>query len=171
MSKIIITGPESCGKTSLAQYLTQHIPETIVVYEAARHYLSELDRMYDYNDLLAIGQLQMDNEKKFVKHEGNVIFDTDMLTLIIWAKVKFGLSNPQWEHYWRSTHADIYLLCNADLPWVYDPLRENPHDRDELFSMYYSLLTHAGKTIWKVEGQGEQRFLDTLNHLKSHILF
>ena len=94
MKKIIITGPESSGKTTLAKALAAHF-KTVSVPEFAREYIDQLGRPYVESDLLEIakGQLRLENE--MAKRASNFLFcDTDLITIKIWALDKFGKCDP-----------------------------------------------------------------------------
>ena len=60
---VVVTGPESCGKTTLARQLADRW-EAPLVNEAARDYLKNKDS-YQESDLLKIAKLQnaMEQEK------------------------------------------------------------------------------------------------------------
>jgi len=65
--------------------------------------------------------------------KGEIVFwDTDIITIIIWAKEKFGASNEIFEKSLKENVPHFYLLCNPDLEWEKDNLRENPNDRYRL---------------------------------------
>ena len=54
---------------------------------------------------------------------------------------------------------DLYLLCNIDLPWVKDDLREYPDEqpRKELYHIYKDLLVNQ-QTPWvSISGNYQQR--------------
>ncbi|HPB20216.1 MAG TPA: hypothetical protein PLC00_05530, partial [Bacteroidales bacterium] len=55
-----------------------------------------------------------------------------------------------------------------DIEWNYDPLRENPDDRIELFNIYENELIKAKKNYFIVTQQLEQRFANVLNYLKNN---
>ena len=70
--KIVVTGPESCGKTEIARYLAgvfnaEYIPEY------ARRYIGELDRPYTYRDVEHIARVQEDQLKEAVHGYKNII--------------------------------------------------------------------------------------------------
>ena len=54
---------------------------------------------------------------------------------------------------------DLYLLCDTDLPWVKDPLREypDPEPRLELFAMYRDLLVHQNTPWVHIRGNYQER--------------
>jgi len=143
--KIAITGPESSGKTTLANSLAE-IYSCNIVKEFARKYLNNLNRQYEYRDLLKIAKNQFEEEKKLEALEKKILIcDTAIHTIKIWSLEKFNKCDP-WitkkkENY---TH---YLLCSPDIPWEKDPLRENPKDRQKIFKLYLNELKNKPLTI------------------------
>lgn len=143
-----MTGPESCGKTTLATRLsaTLRLP---LVPEVSREYLSQklsADGHFNYSEteLLEIASEQNSLELRAVDMDpGLLLCDTDLLVIIIWSEVRFGHC-----HQWiLDTFADRlgankrhYLLCDYDVPWQPDPLRENADGRGELFELYRQKL-------------------------------
>ena len=148
MPKIIVTGPESSGKTTLCKALSEHF-KIPFAEESAREYLDVLSGDYNQEDLLEIakGQLQAEN--------GIQLLDTDLITLKIWSEYKYGSCNnwilEQIER--QKTEKRFYLLCKADIPWEGDPQRENPNDRVELFEIYKQELDNLGHDYFIVKGE------------------
>lgn len=158
VKKIVITGPESTGKTTLAQYLSQYY-RCPVVPEYAVEYLEKTDGRYGYRDLLKIAKGQIAKEEEIIKksQDGLIICDTDLITIKIWAKVKYG-KVPRWVMKTiRERKYDFYLLCAPDIEWEYDKFRENPHDRDRLFVLYEKELKKYHKPYVVISGKGEER--------------
>ena len=62
MIKIIITGPESSGKTTLSRNLS-HSLKANLVDEYARKYINENNNQYIYEDLLKIAKTQYQHEE------------------------------------------------------------------------------------------------------------
>ena len=91
MLKIIVTGPESSGKTTLCKGLSEHF-NIHFSEEYAREYINKLDRTYTQTDLLEIakGQLQLETQKPKTKNQKLSIHDTDLITIKIWDKYKYG---------------------------------------------------------------------------------
>ena len=130
MLKIIVTGPESSGKTTLCKALYEHFNISFTK-EYAREYLDALNRDYNQGDLLKIakGQLQAEN--------GMQLLDTDLITLKIWSEYKYG-SCDKWiltQIEKQKSEKRFYLLCKPDIPWEAETQRENPNDREKLFEM------------------------------------
>lgn len=101
---------------------------------------------------------------------GLVICDTDLLVLIVWSEVRFGQSHP-WilETFASRLDADNrhYLLCDCDIPWQPDPLRESADSRPELFELYKQKLDYFGLPYTVVSGSREQRLSAALALAKS----
>lgn len=157
MTKIAIVGPESSGKTTLAEALMLEA-RACFVGEAAREYLDGIGRHYTEDDLLEIARAQATNEDLVGEEfSGIVACDTDMITIRIWSEEKFGRCHPWIIEQSEQRHYDLWLLCAPDIPWVADPLRENPLDRDRLFTVYEGLLNHLEKPYVVISGSRANR--------------
>ena len=161
MLKIIITGPESSGKTTLCKILANHfkIPFS---EEYARKYLTKLDRKYTQKDLSRIAnkQLQFEQDKR--------ILDTDLITIKIWSNYKYGnCDNWILQQIQKQTSKErFYLLCKPDIPWEADPKRENPNDREELFEIYKKETEIFGYDYFVVEGKNRtENSISTISSL------
>ena len=145
ITKIAITGAESSGKTTLANSLGT-IYKCNVVKEFAREYLNDLNRAYNYEDLLKIAKGQFKEEKRLETLEKKILIcDTAIHTIKIWSLEKFHKC-----HCWTikkkedDTH---YLLCSPNIPWEDDPLRESPKDRKRIFELYLKELKNKPLTV------------------------
>jgi len=147
MLKVIITGPESSGKTTLCKSLSNHfkIPFS---KEYARKYLEKIERKYNKEDLIKIAEAQLKSEQKLK------ILDTDLITIKIWSYYKYG-SCDKWilEQVEKQKHTKrFYLLCKPDIAWEEDKLRENPKNRMELFELYKKELKKLKHDFFIIEG-------------------
>ena len=166
--RISITGPESTGKSWLAQHLARHYQDAWVP-EYAREYLNNLDHPYGFEDILHIAKGQFEREEKQAKTAQKILFcDTDFLVTHIWGMVKYGKSHP-WIENKKNTHIyDLYLLCDTDLPWEPDPLREHPDQRKELLELYLKELSERKLPYTLISGQGTARLnaaIEAINFL------
>jgi len=139
MIRVSVTGPESTGKSWLAKQLAEHY-HTVWVPEYARKYLENINSPYTYQDLLRIAKKQFQQENNAAKTAELLFCDTDFCVTNIWCKVKFNKCHKWIEEKTKADLYSIYLLCDIDLPWQYDPLREHPEIRSELFGIYQDLL-------------------------------
>lgn len=171
IKKIVIIGPESTGKSTLCQQLANHY-KTLWCPEFAREYLLTYGTNYTYKDLLTIakGQIALEDEYigKAIKHwetkytrlKNPLLFvDTDMYVMKVWCEYVFGKCHPYILDKITERKCDLYLLCNIDLPWVKDELREYPdlESRKELFHIYKDTLINQDVRWTIVTGSYEQR--------------
>jgi len=83
--------------------------------------------------------------------------DTEFIVTKIWSEVRYGRCHPWISGQVLSHKYDLYLLCDIDLPWQYDPLREHPEMRKELFDLYCNELENLGVPFGIVRGSGADR--------------
>jgi nicotinamide riboside kinase len=143
-----VTGPESSGKTTLCKALSEHFKISFTE-EYAREYLNTINREYKEEDLLEIAKGQLKSE------QNTQLLDTDLITIKIWSNYKYGNCNnwilEQIEK--QKVENRFYLLCKPDLKWDYDPLRENPTNRNELLEIYKQELEKLGHRFLIIKGK------------------
>jgi nicotinamide riboside kinase len=155
---LVVTGPESSGKTALAEALSSALSAPLVP-EFARYYLSHLGRPYEQHDLEAIARGQRAWKEHQQKQAGEwLVLDTDWTVLQVWEAFKY---HPE-KYFWPKGYGPIdlptaYLLCAPDFPWEPDPLREHPESREELFEWYQNLLRQVPVPVWEMYGSLEER--------------
>jgi NadR type nicotinamide-nucleotide adenylyltransferase len=160
MKKIVVIGPESTGKSTLCQQLADHY-KTIWCPEFAREYLMENGMDYTFDDLLKIahGQLKLEDLMLTEAKNGLYFIDTDMYVMKVWCEVAFENCHTWILKQIARRKYDLYLLCNVDLPWTADELREYPDlaFRQKLFNMYKDIVINSN-TMWaEVSGTDMQR--------------
>ena len=155
MKRIAVTGPESSGKTSLAERLAQEFGLAFVP-EYAREYLIQRDGKYTQSDLVQIaeGQVKLWSEAKSAR---GFVADTEMLVMKIWSDFKYGETDPVILSLLQKQHFDHYFLCYPDIPWEEDPLREHPEQRLELFELYLKELQDRKLPFSILKGDLSQR--------------
>jgi NadR type nicotinamide-nucleotide adenylyltransferase len=166
IKKIVITGPESTGKTTLATQLAE-VLDTLWVPEFARQYIDELERPYQENDLVEIAKGQIEAEQNFSeKAHQYLICDTDLITLKIWSAYKYGRCHDFILNNIESRRYDYYCLAYPDIPWTYDPQRENPEDRLVLYDLYKSELDFYQKPYFELKGNEEERLVAAVKQIQ-----
>lgn len=158
---VALTGPESTGKTTLARQLAKHF-DAVWVPEFARDYLFRLGRPYRESDLLDIARGQWHRIQEAAQNHALVFADTSMLVMYVWSREKFGRVPPFITEKLQFRPHDLYLLCSPDLPWQFDPLRENPVDRDRLFQLYQQAIEQFDLPHVSITGDKQQRFANAL---------
>ena len=170
IKRIVITGPESTGKTELARTLAEKMG-TLWIPEYARHYVETLGREYSYDDVEKIAKYQVAQETEFISkiNDGILIFDTWLIITKVWFDVVYGRC-PDWlPAQIKSSEIDLFLVCATDLPWIADPVRENGGEkREELFQLYIHEIQKFGFNFEIVKGIGITRLESALDLLSRH---
>ncbi|UCG27902.1 MAG: ATP-binding protein [Bacteroidales bacterium] len=167
LRKIVLTGPESTGKTTLAERLAGYY-NTIWVPEYAREYVRNLRRPYTYGDVIHIAQKQIEQlGTNYTKAHDYVFFDTGLIITKVWFAEVYQKFPDFLEKAIRKIHIDLYVLCSPDLPWRKDPIRENRgRNRKRLFTMYRNELETYGFKYEIVRGKGNARINNALKCLE-----
>ena len=163
--KIVITGPESAGKSTLIKQLSVYF-KIPFVDEYARTFIDNLDRNYNQLDLIDIAKGQLDLEKK-VESNQLLLCDTDLLTIKIWSEFKYGSCDDFILNQLKQSPADLYLLCYPDIEWEFDKQRENPNNREELFYIYEEEIRKLNIPYRIIKGKEEQRISNAIKILQS----
>ena len=167
LQKIVVLGPESTGKSTLCAALAKHY-QTIWCKEYAREYLSKNGTAYTYENLLTIAKGQLANEDTAIETAitqlnnggtNKLIIDTDMYVMKVWSEYVFNNCDPFILEQINERTYDLYLLCDIDLPWTSDEMREYPDElpRKELFMIYKDLLVNQTTPWAVVSGIGDDR--------------
>jgi len=161
--KIVLYGPESTGKTTLAKQLADHY-KTSWVPEYMREYLQEKwdteKKICTKEDLLPIARGQMQAENKIASEVEKYLFcDTNLLEIKVYSQYYFNGFCPELiEKYALKNTYDIYLLTYIDTPWEFDELRDRPDDRKKMFLIFEEELKKQKLPFYKIEGTGISRF-------------
>lgn len=168
-NRISITGPESTAKSWLSKELAKHY-KSCFVEEYSREYL-EKKSTYNKDDILQIAKMQLLNEENIARSCDSVIFcDTDLLVNKIWSTYVFKECDVWIENEFLTHEYGLYLLCFPDIDWEYDPLRENPDNRNILFEMYEMELRNAGFNYKIIKGQGNNRLHNAVKFVDDYFL-
>ncbi len=181
LRKVVIIGPESTGKSSLCKLLAEHY-NTEWCPEFARDYLLYHGKKYSYDDLEIIAKGQIELEEKVAsivqgapqnladnQTAKKLLFvDTDMYVMKVWCEYVFGKCHQLILDEIVTRKYDLYLLCNTDLPWKQDELREYPDEqpRLELFNIYKDILIHQNVPWVQINGDYAERLqtaIETIN--------
>lgn len=181
LRKVVIIGPESTGKSSLCKLLAEHY-NTEWCPEFARDYLLYHGKNYSYDDLETIAKGQIELEEKVAlivqgapqnladnQTAKKLLFvDTDMYVMKVWCEYVFGKCHQLILDEIVTRKYDLYLLCNTDLPWKQDELREYPDEqpRLELFNIYKDILIHQNVPWVQINGNYAERLqtaIETIN--------
>lgn len=169
LRKIVIIGPESTGKSTLAKSLADHF-NCHSVEEFARAYLMNHGPKYQYEDLdkIARGQLELEEywtSKSVSENKQFLFIDTDLQVIRTWSEFVFNKCENKVLNQIVNRYYDFYLLCNTDLPWVKDELREYPDERTRkrLFHHYKDCMINQDIPWTEISGKAENRLMQAVS--------
>jgi NadR type nicotinamide-nucleotide adenylyltransferase len=160
--RVCVTGPESTGKTSLAQRLAEWA-KTEWVPEASRSYAERKVEPLGAEDVGPIAREHIalaDAAAARARQRGAtmLVLDTDLLSTVVYARHYYGAA-PRWvERAERERRAELYLLCEVDVPWIPDGIRDRPENREEMFALFERALTSRRAHVVRVRGDWDTRW-------------
>jgi NadR type nicotinamide-nucleotide adenylyltransferase len=172
IKKIVVIGPESTGKSTLCEQLADHY-NTGWAKEYAREYLLKNGAAYTFDQLLDIAKGQLALEDECVENTvttgdrlpTTVFIDTDMYVMKIWNEFVFNNCHRWILNQIANRKYDLYLLCNVDLPWVKDELREYPDlaSREKLYHFYKDAMINQSTPWIDINGNANERLQTAIN--------
>src|SRR5690606_31953716 len=104
----------------------------------------------------ASGQLAL--EDALTKDANRVLIcDTNLYVIKVWSKFKYGHCDPKILETIATRKYDLYMLTYIDIPWIADPQREHPDQREELYSIYLDEMKHQSVPFVEIKGNREAR--------------
>jgi NadR type nicotinamide-nucleotide adenylyltransferase len=160
VTRVVVTGSESTGKTTLAKQLAEHF-QTVWVPEFGRGYVAAHAGPLTAADFdpIARGQAASEDSAYRSAPRSLVILDTDLLTTEVYADHYFG-SCPAWvRKAVRERLGHLYLLTAPDVPWIPDPGQRDRGDRrDEMHTLFDGALRRHGARAVRIAGSWTERF-------------
>jgi NadR type nicotinamide-nucleotide adenylyltransferase len=156
--RIVLTGPECTGKSTLAAALAAELGAPLVA-ESARAYAEEVKRALTVDDVEPIARRHVRAEDETLTlRPPTIVLDTDLLSTVVYGRHYYGLRSEWIETEARARLGSIYLLCHPDVPWVRDGIRDRPGDRSEMLEEFRGVLAEFGANVVEIRGLGEARF-------------
>lgn len=155
VKKICFVGPESTGKTVMTENIARRY-NTEFVPEVAREMLESNDFLPE--DLIKIATAQVQRVIDKTKTANKILIcDTDIITTQIYCRHYLGSVPKILNDLEEVIRYDQYFVFSPDVPWVYDPLRDLPDRREEMFNVFKSELEKRGLQYLIVSGDWAQR--------------
>ena len=167
LTRIVVTGSESTGKTQLAEQLAAHYGVPWVP-EFARDYAEQKGGTLTSVDVTPIGSGQITREDAAMRGlAGMIVLDTDLVSTVVYSEQYYG-TVPAWIPIAAKERiADLYLVCDIDLPWVADTVRDAQHQRRQMHDSFIQHLTRYGAAYHVVSGTGPERLSRAIAHIDS----
>jgi NadR type nicotinamide-nucleotide adenylyltransferase len=157
LRRVVVTGSECTGKTTLARELATHFG-TSWSPEYAREYAIGTGSPLTLADVDAIARGQIAGEEEAVRRATRlVVHDTDLLSTVVYSRHYYGRC-PEWvERAARDRRADLYLLLRPDVPWSPDRARDRGEQRDEMHALFKEELARSGAAYRVIGGTWTER--------------
>ena len=155
--RIVLYGPESSGKTTLAIALAKQF-QTAWVPEFARNYLQEKwdqkKEVCSLEDLIIIAKGQINQENNLIEDANKFLFcDTNVLITKAWSETHFnGYCAPEIQYWVDTFKYDHYFLTDIDVPWQADDLRDRPNSRKQMLNYFENLLKNKKASYTLLKG-------------------
>lgn len=169
IKRVVVLGPESTGKSTLCRELALAY-QTRWVPEYAREYLEASGPGYAEADLWRIAEGQIRLEREALQAMRDVVYplplfiDTNLYVIKVWSEYVFQACDNRILNHLAMPQSDLYLLCDTDLPWEADPLRElpDPNERKRIFHYYLDAMLHQPVPWALVHGPAEERLVKAM---------
>lgn len=157
--RVVVTGSECTGKTTLASGLARHFGAPWSP-EYSRRYALATRPPLDASDVEPIARGQLTLEEAHLRRAATLLVqDTDLLSTLVYARHYYGAC-PEWvEESLRLRTADLYLLLDIDVPWVPDPARDRGDRREEMHALFQGALESIGARVVLISGAWDERMV------------
>jgi len=155
--RVVLTGSECTGKTTLAAALAERYA-TVWVPEAARGHAEAKGATLAFDDVERIARSHMAAADEAARHaRGLLILDTDLVSTVVYSHHYYGSCRAWIEREARARRAELYLLHHPDVPWLPDPARDRGERRQELHAAFCRALTALGARSVDIRGDWPER--------------
>lgn len=168
--RVVLYGPESTGKTTLAKqlatyYQTNWVPEYMRTYLESKTLVPD-EEIVSFEELSLIAKGQMKLENTLLKTADTLLFcDTNLLELQVYAEYYFEDCPESISKYAVRNRYDLYILTYVDVPWEADDMRDRPEDRERMFTLFQQKLLDNDLSFITVKGNEEQRLETAVSYI------
>lgn len=158
VQRVVLTGSECTGKTTLAVSLARRL-RVPWSGEFVREYAAQLGRAITLDDVPRIAEGQVAGEDRAIRRARRLaVHDTDLLSTVVYSRHYFGRCPAEVEQSLGQRRADLYLLHHPDVPWIAEAgMRDRPHGREEMHALFAAALVAMGARVVDVRGSWDER--------------
>lgn len=170
MMRVVLTGSESTGKTTLAGRLAEQFNAELVP-EFVRGYAEAKGGIIGFEDHgpIARGQMALEDEHN-ARGASLVVQDTDLLSTVVYCEHYFGKC-PDWIHEAAvARRPDLYLLCEIDVDWIHDGVRDRGHMREAMQQLFRDAVLQSGVPTAAITGDWAERLQRAIDAIDALML-
>jgi NadR type nicotinamide-nucleotide adenylyltransferase len=155
--RVVLTGSESTGKSTMAAELARHY-DVPLIPEFVRGFAEARGGVIEFSDHGPIARGQMALEDEYIaKGDQLLVQDTDLLSTVVYCRHYFGRCPPWIEEAAAARRPDLYLLCEIDAPWVADGVRDRGDRREEMQALFRDEVRASGVRVVTLDGDHATR--------------
>ncbi len=170
--RIVVTGAESTGKSTIAKMLAKKY-NGLYIPEYAREYTENLKRPYQETDLINIANKQIQQLTQNYSSEHQVIFfDTGLEITQVWFEEKYNHCPDFIKDTIPNLPIDLYIVCDTDLEWKNDKVRENGGTKREYLLKRYEQILRSNQLFYvKIKGfhKKREKYIEMLLNSAYHL--
>lgn len=171
LTRIVLTGSESVGKSTLGARLAHHYG-ALLVPEFVREFATQKGAPLDFRDHGAIARGQMaledDYRARALARGDRVLFqDTDLTSTVVYCHHYFGRCPAFIEDAAQERRPALYLLLGIDAPWIADGVRDRGERREEMQALFADALARSPAPVIPIEGDWESRYRSAVESIDS----
>jgi len=165
VKRIVIMGPESCGKSTLTQDLANHYSTNFVIEYGRLVYEDKGGVTID--DFIPISKGRQDLEDWMIKHSNKLLFcDTEDITTYLFSKMFYPDECYKVEDYFKDIlqkkpKYDLYILLKPDCEAVQDGTRQFLDERREHYEVIKNEMIKRGCNFVEIGGDWNNRFIES----------
>jgi nicotinamide riboside kinase len=165
--RVVLTGSESTGKTMLAARLAEHFGAALVA-EFLRPYALRKGAALEFDDQepTARGQMALEDEQTTLDPP-LIVQDTDLLSYIVYSDHYFGKRLGWLDAEAHARRPDLYLLCEIDVDWIADGVRDRAHMREAMQQYFRDAVAASGAPSVRITGSWHERFRQAVDAIDS----
>lgn len=166
LHRVVLTGSESTGKTTLARDLAAHFGVPCVP-EFVREYAAAKGAPLDFRDHgpIAFGSMKAEDEAVAAATAAGhrlLVQDTDLVSTVVYCHHYFGRCPAFIEEAAIARRPSLYLLLDIDVPWVADGVRDREDRREEVQALFRDTLARFDMPVREIRGDWRARFADAV---------
>jgi len=166
VKRIVIMGPESCGKSILTKRLSENF-ETNFVEEYGRTVFEENNFQLSIQDFITISKGRQNIENKMIKFSNKVLFcDTEDITTYLFSKMFCPDEYNKVEEYFKDIlekkpKYDLYILLSPDCDAVQDGTRKFLDGRWQHYEVIKNELVSRNCNFVEIGGDWDNRLKES----------